>query len=219
LTLNEALEVVEPTDVNQVWVVARLSGSEDVITLRSSTGTFLTAAASGALSALTPSRGPLECFTPSLTASPSSPHPTFSLRSSSDCYLSVSKPAGDVKPTIGLSTTAAPKYDLRADVTACGENEEWKIKCQREFVNKARVERLGGPGALKRLAAAAGGKAVDYGSVEDEKQRNRQYQAWGGGKSIVSSDDRHELKKARKEGKLNEAMLDRRAKLKSDKFC
>ena len=37
LTLNEALEVVEPTDVNQVWVVARLSGSEDVITLRSST--------------------------------------------------------------------------------------------------------------------------------------------------------------------------------------
>jgi protein FRG1 len=37
LTINEALEVVEPTDVNQVWVVARLSGSEDVITLRSST--------------------------------------------------------------------------------------------------------------------------------------------------------------------------------------
>ena len=56
-------------------------------------------------------------------------------------------------------------------MTDCGENEEWKIKCQREFVNKARVERLGGPGALKRLAAAAGGKAVDYGSVEDEKQR------------------------------------------------
>jgi hypothetical protein len=76
-----------------------------------------------------------------------------------------------VKPSIGLSVTAAPKYELRADVTDRGANEEWKIKCQREFVNKARVERLGGPGALKRLAAASGGKAVDDGTMEDEKQR------------------------------------------------
>jgi protein FRG1 len=45
LTINEALEVVEPTDVNQVWVVARLSGSEDVITLRSST--WVVSSASG----------------------------------------------------------------------------------------------------------------------------------------------------------------------------
>lgn len=40
LTLSEALEVVEPTDVNHVWVVARLSGNEDVITLRSSSLVF-----------------------------------------------------------------------------------------------------------------------------------------------------------------------------------
>ena len=36
LSPNEILEVVEPTDVNQVWVISRLSGSEDVISLRSS---------------------------------------------------------------------------------------------------------------------------------------------------------------------------------------
>jgi protein FRG1 len=36
LTPNEILEVVEPTDMNQVWVVSRLSGSEDIISLRSS---------------------------------------------------------------------------------------------------------------------------------------------------------------------------------------
>lgn len=36
LSENEILEVVEPTDMNQVWVISRLSGSEDVISLRSS---------------------------------------------------------------------------------------------------------------------------------------------------------------------------------------
>ena len=39
-------------------------------------------------------------------------------------------------------------------------------------------------------------------------------QTWGSGKSVVSEQDRKELKKARKDGNMNEAMLDRRAKLK-----
>ena len=58
------------------------------------------------------------------------------------------------------------------------------------------------------------------------------YQAWGAGRSVVSVDDKkevrgayniispsllfftHQLKRARKEGRLAEAMLDRRSKLK-----
>jgi protein FRG1 len=43
---------------------------------------------------------------------------------------------------------------------------------------------------------------------------SREAQTWGLGKSIVSAGDRKDLKKARKEGKLAEAMLDRRAALK-----
>lgn len=43
---------------------------------------------------------------------------------------------------------------------------------------------------------------------------SRKYQTWGSGLSVVSHDDRHDIKKARKEGRINEAMLDRRAKLK-----
>lgn len=39
-------------------------------------------------------------------------------------------------------------------------------------------------------------------------------QAWGGGRSIVSDADRREIKRAKKEGRLAEAMLDRRAALK-----
>ena len=40
------------------------------------------------------------------------------------------------------------------------------------------------------------------------------YQAWGAGRSVVSQEDKRELKRAKKEGRLAEALLDRRAKLK-----
>jgi len=43
---------------------------------------------------------------------------------------------------------------------------------------------------------------------------SREAQTWGAGKTIISDKDRKGLKKARKEGKLAEAMLDRRAALK-----
>ena len=36
LSESEILAAVEPNDVNTVWVVSRLSGSEDVVSLRTS---------------------------------------------------------------------------------------------------------------------------------------------------------------------------------------
>lgn len=39
-------------------------------------------------------------------------------------------------------------------------------------------------------------------------------QAWGSGRHHVSNDDRKDLKRARREGRMAEAMLDRRAKMK-----
>ncbi|KAJ9097308.1 hypothetical protein QFC21_004977 [Naganishia friedmannii] len=207
LSTNEILEVVEPTDVNQVWVISRLSGSEDVISLRSSSGTFLTAAPSGALSASTPSRGPLESFSPSMSDG-SSLRPNFNLKTNSAKYLSVDVP--DHKP---LENTTSTKFELRGDVETLGDMENWKVKCQREFVVKARIEAMGGMKGKKRAADGAG--YVDSaGTLDDEKERNKKYQTWGSGLSVVSHDDRHDIKKARKEGRINEAMLDRRAKLK-----
>ena len=47
-----------------------------------------------------------------------------------------------------------------------------------------------------------------------ELMYSRESQAWGGGRNLVSETDRSGLKKARKEGRLAEAMLDRRAALK-----
>jgi len=43
---------------------------------------------------------------------------------------------------------------------------------------------------------------------------SRIYQSWGAGQNVVSKEDTRDLKKARKEGRLAEALLDRRTKLK-----
>jgi len=43
---------------------------------------------------------------------------------------------------------------------------------------------------------------------------SKEAQTWGAGRVVVSESDRKDIKKARKEGRLAEAMLDRRAALK-----
>ncbi|KAI0306329.1 FRG1-like family-domain-containing protein [Multifurca ochricompacta] len=62
------------------------------------------------------------------------------------------------------------------------------------------------------------GGTLDLPSM-DEKGTNATYQAWGAGRSVVSKEDKKELKRARNEGRLAEVLLDRRSKLKSDRFC
>jgi protein FRG1 len=56
-------------------------------------------------------------------------------------------------------------------------------------------------------------------SKEIELNNVKRFQSWSDGRVRVTNEDTRELKKAKKEGKFSEAMLDRREKLKSDKFC
>ncbi|KAL7425229.1 hypothetical protein Q5752_000917 [Cryptotrichosporon argae] len=210
LSPNEILQAVEPSDVNHVWVVARLSGSEDVVSLRSSSGTFLTAHPSGTLSASNPSRGPLESLTPDLftpssssSSSSSSPFPSLTLKTHAETYLSA-PPASALEATSG---SKRPGAELRGDAEVPGAAERFWVKCQREFVWRAK-----GGGEKRRKEDEAGG-------VEDEMRRNREAQTWGAGRALVSTADRKALKKAAKDGRYAEAMLDRRAALKSDKFA
>jgi hypothetical protein len=44
-------------------------------------------------------------------------------------------------------------------------------------------------------------------------------QSWGGGKLHMTREDSKRLKKAKSEGRINEAMLDRRALMKADRYC
>jgi hypothetical protein len=48
--------------------------------------------------------------------------------------------------------------------------ESWKVKCQREFVLKARIEALGGVKGKKRTADGAG-YVENAGTLEDEQER------------------------------------------------
>lgn len=202
LSESEILLTIEPTDVNHVWVMSRLSGSEDVVSLRTSTGTFLTASPSGSLTATTPSRGPLEAFIPITSSSfTSSSFPSFALQIQHNSkYFS--------------ATTIAGKAELRADADGIGESEGLRIKCQREFVYKARQgEDVKG----KKRMADSGPTAASI--EDDELRRNREAQTWGAGRVKLSDKDRRDVKKAKKEGRYAEAMLDRRAALKSDRYA
>ncbi|GAA5948500.1 hypothetical protein JCM21900_002730 [Sporobolomyces salmonicolor] len=191
----------EPTDVYHVWVCTRIPDTNDKVTFRSGSGKFLAADELGAVTAEREARGPQEEWT--LEAASDGGHGAFVLKSLYGKYLSADVVAGG-------------KVELRADEETEGETERWRIHMQGEFVAKAKKqfnERNGiktrpdhGLTVVKDLAGA-------------EESNIRKYQARGGGEFVGSAEDIRELKRARKEGKLAEAMLDRRAKLKSDRYC
>jgi protein FRG1 len=60
---------------------------------------------------------------------------------------------------------------------------------------------------------------LNHGSFFDISQISRKFQTWNHGRVIVSNESVKELNKAKKEGRFSEALLDRREKLKSDRYC
>ena len=117
-------------------------------------GTFLTATPSGTLTATTPSRGPLEAFTPFLNKSSSSLFPICSIRTQSEKYLSAS--------------TSGDKTELRADAEEVDEKERVYIKCQREFVYKAKLAAAEARGETSGSKKRVFDNGPDAGSIEDE---------------------------------------------------
>lgn len=125
----------------------------------------MTANTSGTLTADTPSRGPLESFVPAIlppsTSSPGPglqhPFPTLTLETASKTYLSFSKPAASI-------ATGKVAFDLRGDADEVGPKEKWIVKCQREFVYKARLEASG----VKKKKQAGDGT---LGTLEDEIEK------------------------------------------------
>lgn len=120
----------------------------------------MTAHPSGALSANTPSRGPLEAFTHILTpsasasssASTSLPFPSINLQTQAAAYLSANSDDKDRKP------------ELRADADAAGYSETWRIKCQREHVLKMRVAKADEKGGI---GSSREGRGEGYSRAEE----------------------------------------------------
>jgi len=107
---------------------------------------------------------------------------------------------------LGIDEVAGGSMQLRGDAETIGFGERFWVKVQSEYKKKAGEEERKKEGIVENQTI-------------DEVGTNHKFQAWGAGRSVVSTQDKHDLKKARKEGRLTEAMLDRRAKLKSDRFC
>ncbi|CAB4435420.1 hypothetical protein RhiirA5_358234 [Rhizophagus irregularis] len=93
-------------------------------------------------------------------------------------------------------------YNLRADVETVGFCETWKIKCQARLRKKVK--------STKKET-----KPISEYEIEQIKK----YQTWGGGRVKTSKEEISELKKAKKEGNFAEALLDRREKVKADRYC
>ncbi|KAI9485693.1 MAG: FRG1-like family-domain-containing protein [Benjaminiella poitrasii] len=89
---------------------------------------------------------------------------------------------------------------VRADADDVGFCETFRVYCQARFKYKPKSKKKDGESEGPVL-----------GNV-------KRYQSYGGTKDYTREDKR-ELKKAKTEGRLAEALLDRREKLKADRYC
>lgn len=120
--------------------------------------------------------------------------------------MSVTRPSAKAKLSIGGSGSAAKsQFEIRADSESLTKDEEWVVKCQREYVLKARIAANGESGSSRIGSGsglvAGGGRVVDLDTAMADL-------------SDLTKEERRELKRARKEGRLNEVILDKRSKQK-----
>lgn len=178
-----------PTEVAQVWVTTRVAGSA-TINLRTGTG-------EGKF---------LSCDKHGIVSA------FREARGPEEEWTPVLLPDGMVafmnvyENYLSVDEVAGGSLQLRGDSEEVGFRERFWLKIQSKYKKEAHEEKK------KREA----GSEL---TVIDETSTNHIHQAWGAGRSVVSKQDKRELKRARKEGRLAEALLDRRAKLKSDRFC
>ncbi|KAG8217845.1 FRG1-like family-domain-containing protein [Butyriboletus roseoflavus] len=179
----------EPTEVAQVWVTTRVAGSP-TINLRTGTG-------EGKF---------LSCDKHGIVSA------IREARGPEEEWTPVVLPDGMVafmnvyENYLSVDEVAGGALQLRGDSEEVGFKERFWIKIQSKYKREVHEEK-------KKREAGSEMTVIDEGSV------NRLHQAWGAGRSVTSKDDKKELKRAQKEGRLAEALLDRRSKLKSDRFC
>ncbi|KAA1107658.1 hypothetical protein PGT21_021151 [Puccinia graminis f. sp. tritici] len=222
-----ALASLEPDEVNHVMVCTRVIDSDDKVTLRTATGRYLAADQLGAVSAEQEARGAQEewAFEPlalpedqpsGSTTNPdghqSPPDGLFALKSCLyNKYLTVEE-------------LASGKLDIRCDSDSPTDDcSHILVRMQAGELVKAK-KRLADERAKKGLSAKSNESGLTIlkpGQTFHDLEANniRQYQARGAGRLQLPSESKSGLKKARKEGRLAEELLDRRSKLKSDRYA
>lgn len=197
---------VTPTSVYHVWVATKVPGSSPArYTFKSAEGKFLGADKTGSLRANMEARGPQEEW----TASPST-EGKWRLRSVHNGYL-------------GLDEVAGGKVVVRADCDAHDREAEWCVKVQWKHRHAAR--HAADPSGLTRTKANDP-TALQLRTRDEVVARELEtFKSRAGSQYLpsnyasMSKDERRALRRAEKEGRLAEEMLDRRSKLKSDKYA
>ncbi|WFD31678.1 hypothetical protein MSPP1_002717 [Malassezia sp. CBS 17886] len=191
---------VTPHTVYQVWVATKIPMS-DAWTLKSAQDTFLGCDKFGSVSASSEARGPQEEWVIRFVYPPgSSAHdtgrPAWAVEGARRGVALQSSYGG----WLMLGGDEGGRRHLRADATELDAAAIWDIRVQWKFRHED--------------GAQAAGRILDEASL------SRSRQAWNAGsKAQFATSDRRELRKAQQEGRLSEAMLDRRARLKSDKYA
>lgn len=132
-----------PTEVQHVWVVTRVAGSE-TINLRSPSGKFLSCDAHGLVSADREARGPQEEWAPVVL--PDMQPPMVAFKNMYDKFLGVDEVAGG-------------NLALRGDADEVGFNERFFIRVQIQYKKKAHEE--------ERQKNLASNEEDTYGRVDE----------------------------------------------------
>lgn len=209
-----------PTDISQVWVTTRVAGSPTInIRSGSGEGKFLSANTLGIVSCDRDARGPQEEWTPVIM-----PDGMTALMNSYEKYL-------------GIDEVAGGSLQLRADSDEVGFKERFWLKIQSKYKKEANEEEktkkegMAGPPKIdesatksvlyvtssKYLADPRSAMFIKRGVLDEVLSLLMTRKRWVGYFLFQKSASLQlivQLKRARKEGRLAEALLDRRAKLK-----
>ncbi|KAF9106008.1 hypothetical protein BGX29_010773 [Mortierella sp. GBA35] len=198
-------DIAEPTTVHQVLVATMIPDS-DRLTLKAYNGKYLSSDKFGIVTADTEAIGMQEEWTAIIKADEEEGGIAF--QSHYGKFLSVDEVAAvDAGARAGAGGAgvggALTGFQIRADSETIGFCELFRAKIQARFRKKA-----------KKAAGDVKIVTKDY-----EFDQSRKFQTWNHGRVIVSNESVKELNKAKKEGRFSEALLDRREKLKSDRYC
>ncbi|KAI9603402.1 hypothetical protein KEM48_001382 [Puccinia striiformis f. sp. tritici PST-130] len=198
---TDALESLEPDDVNHVLVCTRVIDNHHKVTLRTANNRYLAADQLGAVSAQQEARGPQEewIFEP--------------IYDQTDSTIDEDRLKED-----GLYALKSNLYSKYLSPT-----HHLLIRMQAIELTKAKT-RLTDERAKKGLTShdnQSGLTILKPGqSLHDLESNNvRQFQTRGAGRLQLPTQSKSALKKAQKEGRLAEELLDRRSKIKSDRYA
>ncbi|KAG0051443.1 hypothetical protein BGZ83_003781 [Gryganskiella cystojenkinii] len=191
-------ETAEPSQIHQVLVVTMIPDS-DRLTLKGFNGKYLSSDKFGIVTADSEAIGMQEEWTAILKPDEEG---GISLQSHYGKFLSVDEVAGEASGHGSKSGGSASGFQIRADSEVIGFCEVFQAKIQAKYRKKAKKS-----------------SEVKVSNKDYEFDQTRKFQTWNHGKVIVSNEDVGKLKKAREEGRYSEALLDRREKLKSDRYC